>query len=168
VVSLSIAKLAAGTTLTAVSDIVQLVANFAVFATLAFLAYQIWDSRRVSSMVHAQAQSQAMNDFFLLLFSTDGLASLYRRGRQDPDSLSEEESARFFYACAALFSAHEHLFNACQAKVMPTGYFDAWDAGIKEDFKDEGLRRYWFEERLYYDIAFRDYVDKIMGSPVAP
>jgi hypothetical protein len=151
-------------TLTDIANIAIVAGNVAIVITLAFLVMQLKDTRNTTAHANAYAQAQAMNAFHHLLFSHDGLASLYKKGRSEPSSLSPQEKDRFFYACVAFFSAHENLYIACQTKVMPPGYFDAWDRALREDLADPGFQEYWEQEGAYYDEPFRYYVDGVIAG----
>lgn len=146
------------------SGILVLLANAAVIASILILASQVRLERQAAIQASAQASVHALNSIYMDIATNADLAHIYRRGRANPESLSEGESARFFYVCVAWFCHHEQAFLQCQSKLMPKSYFDAWDTALRVDMRDNGFQRFWSEERKYFDEAFRRYIDKLIAD----
>ena len=154
--------------LTIIVDIFQILGSLGVVVAL-FVAVRQWRSTSATS-AHTSAQSHvaALNSFFLALASDENLATIYRQGRADPNSLSAKDKDRFFYLCVVWFAHHEYAFQHSKVGLLPENFFQSWDEALREDLLDEGLRSYWLKEGRFFDAPFRAYVDAIIKSTTPP
>jgi hypothetical protein len=145
----------------------QILSNIGVLIALVLTLRQLSSSIRQATNSAVQNNAHALNQFYVALATSGDLASIYRRGRDDPSKLTEGELARFFYACVAWFAHHEQSFGQVQSGMLPTEFFAAWELAIKQDLKDAGLQWYWHMEGMFFDEPFRKLIDRLISEIAA-
>ena len=151
-----------------ISSIVGIAGNVAVATTLGFLAYQlkVASAQLRESKVATKYQlwntlhEQSLTFFAGLIAS--GTASLYHKGRLDPESLTPEESCVFFYLCVSWFTIHEHFYSLKGEEYIPLSFIAPWISAFEEDLRDPGFIWFWEKERHLFDGPFQVKVDKIV------
>lgn len=142
----------------------QILSNIGVLIALVVTLRQLSSSIREATSLAMQSNAHALNQFYVALATSQDLAAIYQRGREDPLKLTQEERARFFYACVAWFAHHEQSFGQVQSGLLPTEFFRGWELALREDLRDAGLQWYWNMERRFFDVPFRKLIDRLISE----
>lgn len=143
----------------------ELIAAVATVATLAYLALQI---RRNTIVTRGEADRASRSDtqaMVRLIAGNEGVADIYVRGLQDPQSLTPAARMRFWFVLSL------HIAPLSQA-------YKDWRLGISSErelleriqqsravFQTPGGRSYWQERRDSYEPHQREFFDEhLIGS----
>jgi hypothetical protein len=113
-------------TIEQLGSIGEIVGAMGAVAALAYLALQI---RQNTESLRINSYHQATSDLSRQLeaiYQNPEFAEIFRRGSQDPSSLSEQERARFFAYMSAFYYAYENLFDLFEnGRVNPKSFENA-------------------------------------------
>ena len=86
------------------------------------------------------------------------MIDIYRKGTRDPESLSDNERARFNVLLRAIFGWYEDIFFQYQQSMVSRAYWEARKRGLVDLLVEPGVLLWWREEsRLLMD----DFVSEV-------
>jgi hypothetical protein len=148
-------------------EAVTLAANCAVVVSLVLVMVQTRHNRTTTRALADRAQTNEVNSFFLTLASDPTLAMVWMRGRREPERLSVDERAQFFYLCVTWFLHHETTFRQKATDLASGEYVESWLRALQADVAMPGIQAYWVMEREFYDKEFRAQIDRFVTDPGA-
>ena len=129
-------------------------AAIATIITLIYLALQIRQNTSLLKLSKTRGTQEDADRWRTILIENKDVASIYRRGLADPDSLDADDRLRFrmlhdqlFFGWQAIFSQDPH-----NPKV-PVGF-------IESTFRQPGGRLYWEKSKHRFSPDFVAYIDK--------
>jgi hypothetical protein len=108
----------------AISAITEVVGTLAILITLIYLSRQVRDGNRQAELEGMRYTLNGFNDYMNLVVQSKETANLLRRGRDNVDSLDEDEYIQF--ECL-----HLHLLNT----------MEGWCRSVEETARDETYQR---------------------------
>jgi hypothetical protein len=108
----------------AISAVTEVVGTLAILITLIYLSRQVRDGNRQAELEGMRHTLNGFNDYMNLVVQSKETANLLRRGRDNVDSLDEDEYIQF--ECL-----HLHLLNT----------MEGWCRSVEETARDETYQR---------------------------
>ena len=107
----------------------EFVAAIATVATLAYLALQIRQNTRALRVTALQVHQQQVQKTIDLVAASAANASVWRRGVEDPKSLSPDELAQFNAIVMGVLNQMDAAFSNCRSGILPA---EEWqrDVGV--------------------------------------
>ena len=143
----------------AVSAISELIAAIAVVATLVYLAIQVRQNTSALKSAATQSAHDQLTSLYDLMASDTELGEIFHRALEEPETLSNRETARFY---SLMMSVHFKLQNAylqTRANVYDNEYLESWLKAYRSISGKPGLRRYWEQRRYMFSSEFIDFLE---------
>jgi len=147
----------------AIGAIGELVGALAVIVTLIYLAIQLRSNAAASRASVAQALADSINSSNLLTAENEGLARIYRVGKEeDWDSLTDDEKYRWGRLATAVCRSLEAVLTHDRLGQADSQSVELAKETIKSLFATEAYRRWWAEshEGLPYTKDFISFVER--------
>jgi len=97
----------------------ELIAAIATVATLAYLALQIRQNTRALRVTALQVHQQQVQKTIDLVAASQANASVWRRGIENPQSLSPDELAQFNGMILGVYNQMDAAFTNCRNGILP-------------------------------------------------
>lgn len=157
-------------TLADLASLGSFVSGIAVLASLVFLFFQMRQvseqTRQALKQTRAQiAQGRATRSVDFQLRTADAnLATVWARGRNGDEAMSEAELGQFMAYCRALFVSAEESFMQHREGLLPDGLFHTMTRGYPSMMGGPGIQAMWDMTRHMYEPAFVEYIDDIAAQ----
>jgi hypothetical protein len=131
-------------------------AAIATIITLIYLAYQIRQNTTLLRLSEIRGQQDDADRWRSLLIQSKEVASVYRRGSLEPESLDDDDRLRFRMLQDQLFFGWQAVYtqNPSNPRLVPRF--------IKSTIINPGGKLYWQKSKFRFDKDFAEYVDQIM------
>ena len=137
----------------------ELVAAIATVATLAYLALQIRANTRSARAQSVQARTASTKQQLLALAQNQHLASIFRRGLADLESLEPDEQTQFSFLITCWLSDAQTSFTEIELGVSDhSSFLEAW-TGIFTLLSTPGGMKVWQRTASQYSPEFQAFVD---------
>ena len=146
----------------AIGTVAEVLGALAVVVSLLYLAAQV---RRSADATHAASRyaTAGLTTGILVPIACDAeVASIFRRGQMDPDSLSDDEGFRFDVLLYSIFDQWETMFSQVQRGAMSKEDWAKYENSIIGVYLAQpGSQRFWEKTSDMYSASFREYVDQV-------
>lgn len=144
----------------------ELIGAVAVIFSLIYLAMQIRQNTKAVRIQTYQAIMDASNRLGDSLAERN-VDAIYRKGRKDPDSCSEEEMAQFMLIAGQVVNLYEGLYLHHQSGAIDDDFFENRWKTFHRMMHQPGFRRMWKRSRDYggyYALSFTRAVDRLVAE----
>jgi hypothetical protein len=145
-------------------NIGEFVAAVGVIVSLIYLAVQIRQNTRSLRAGAFQQYRQQSAELSRLLAEPD-MASVYRRGLDSPDQLTQEERTRFEAMMVFAFNSNENFFLLRQMGLLDdTLWAGGRTAYLRWLLRHDGAKEWWMRNRKMMSPAFCEYLATLGGE----
>ena len=138
----------------------ELVGAIATVGTLLYLAIQIRANTKAARGSTLQSTVQFSANWVESLYRDPELALVFDRGRENSDSLSEAEHARFFYIMIGLVRMAQNVHYQFDQGLMSKDIWDGYCESILRLLEQPGSRQWWEENAARFSSSFRTFLDR--------
>ena len=146
-----------------IGSIGELIGALAVIFSLIYLGIQIRQNTKAVRIQTYQAIMDSSNRLGDSLAEQD-VDFIYRKGRKDPDSCSEEEMAQFMLIAGQVVNLYEGLYLHHQSGAIDDDFFSNRWKTFHRILHQPGFRQMWERAGDYYAISFTRAVDGLMAE----
>ena len=107
------------------ANVGELVAATATVITLVFVAFELRANRRQNRLAILMSLDKGWNDINAQMAADEVLGSLMIKGMRDPDSLTDQEAARFWWAVIQYINHHKSVWALLAKEGLDT-HHDQW------------------------------------------
>lgn len=144
----------------AIAAIADVVGAVGVIASLLYLAQQVRDSTRASSVEAKLASSRMYTDFIAMLVQKPELNDIFLRGRKDIESLNKDEYHRFSNMAFIAFSFFSAAYFQRSNKTLSDSDWFELKAIIMYWVISEGFQSWWRKlGHMSYDGPFAEFIE---------
>ena len=151
-------------TISEMGSLGELVAALATVATLIYLALQIRANTRVSQVESRRATTAQTLELSALIAGNGEIASIFRRGLAEPDSLDADERIRFNFLFSMLVSQTQSAFEDSGFGILDSKIFELSAQPVFSMLKTPGGSAYWRSYGRGFVPAFREKVDMVLAE----
>jgi hypothetical protein len=145
--------------LSQLTEVLSAIQSIAVVISLTSIFIQLRQTNRLAQTNSYQNLFQSHNDWLTAIIQDGYLGTLFFKGRETPQDLTQEEKIRFFLLCTQWFSFHENAFIQHHKGVLPEELYRGWQRALVRHLQQPGFADYWTEEKEEYAPSFVAYVD---------
>ena len=146
----------------AIGAVAEILGASAVVASLLYLARQMRHSTTVTQAATRGTFAQLTTNVLLQIASDAELASIFRRGQNDPDSLSDDEKFRFDLLLYTIFDHWEAMYSQTKRGALTEEDWEKYDTAIIGSYLAQpGAQRFWETVSDMYSASFREYIDQV-------
>lgn len=140
----------------------EILGALAVVVSLLYLAIQIRHSANATRAASRYASTQLTTDILVAIASDPEVASIFRRGQNDPDSLSDDEGLRFDMLLYAVFDQWETMYSQVRRGAMFEEDWEKYESSVIPMYLAQpGAQRFWETASDMYPAFFREYIDQV-------
>lgn len=144
----------------AVAAIADVVGAAGVIASLLYLAQQVRDGTRASSVEAKLASSRMYTDFIAMLVQKPELNDIFLRGRKDIETLSKKEYMRFSNMAFIAFSFFSAAYFQRSRRTLSDSDWFELKAIILYWVISKGFQSWWRKlGHLIYDGPFAEFIE---------
>jgi hypothetical protein len=148
----------------AVGAIAELVGAFGVIASLIYLAVGIRQNTRASRAATFDSVTSEVNRIYQALAADPELVRIVRVGWQEPETLDEDETARFMLFLSAGFKGFENMLVQYQQGTIDEQTWQAWCASLTGQLALPGTAHFWAVRGSVFRKDFQELVARLAPS----
>lgn len=145
----------------AINATAQFISSIAVVVSLWYLAVQVHRSNRIAKLSAQEAATTALREVTRPFTENTEVARIWRAGLEDLDSLSAEETARFFHAAFQFLKAMETIHFHHVYGLMEEQIWRGWSNLYKHYLATPGLRFYWETRHDLFSERFQQFIREL-------
>ena len=145
----------------AISAIGEIVGAIAVVVTLLYLAVQMRHSAAATQGARRDTIAQLTTDILVRIASDAELASIFRRGQNDPESLDDDEAFRFDVLLYTIFDHWETMHSQIQRSTFAEEDWAKYETIIGFYMAQPGAQRFWESFAGSFTKTFQAYVENV-------
>ena len=148
--------------LTDLSDLSQIFAAIAVFASLIFVALQIRQNTKAIKAASHHAVTDSFNAINTLIISDPKVARLWRLGLAGSGELDEDEQISFSFMALGYMRIFETLHYQYTTGALEPKLFEAELNTLKWTVTHPGFRAWWAVNPISLSTEFRTFIDALI------
>ena len=133
--------------------------SIGVVVTLVYLSSQLRHNTRAIRAAAIQSLDQRISQNIAMWASSQENAVLMKRGRNAPETLSDEESIHFHTLMSVFFLTMDSSFWSHQNALLPDEIWAREQEVLRAWINEPGGKVAWEQKRSQVTRAFRDYVE---------
>ena len=145
----------------AIGAVGEIIGAIAVVASLIYLATQIRQSRHESQAASRDSMAKLTTDILLRVAENSELASIFRRGQNNIENLSEDEALQFICLLYSIFESWETAFSQLKRGTMSDQDWKKWDVIIGQYMSQPGTKFFWETFSNRFDSSFAQHLNSI-------
>ena len=142
------------------ANVGELLAALATVITLVFVAIELRANRRQNRLSLLTALDKGWNDINAQNTQDDVLGALFFRGINDPDSLTDDEAARFWWLVIQYINHHKSVWTLLMKDGLDTHHEQWLRADISAAYNTPGYRKVLLSVNEWLPPGFMTFVDK--------
>ena len=143
----------------ALGAIGEIIGAIAVLITLAYVALQIRQNTAALRSTATQGAHDQVGDIYRSLSTDPELAMIFVRGCNNPDQLSDIETAKFYSFCMQIFFYIQNWYAQTRDGLMDDELLSSWLRIATDMSKTSGFQRVWEQRKHIYSPALREYLE---------
>lgn len=143
----------------AVSAISDLIAAIAVVATLIYLAIQVRQNTSALKSAATQSAHDQLATLYDLMAGNSELGDIFSRALENPDALSDGETARFNALMMSVHFRLQNTFFQARANIYDKEFLESWLKVYRSISGKPGLKRYWEQRRFMFSSDFAGFLE---------
>ena len=148
--------------LTDLSDLSQIFAAIAVFASLIFVALQIRQNTKAIKAASHHAVTDSFNAINTLIISDPKVARLWRLGLAGSGELDEDEQISFSFMSLGYMRVFETLHYQYTTGALEPKLFEAELNTLQWTVTNPGFRAWWAVNPISLSTEFRAFIDGLI------
>lgn len=137
----------------------EIIGAIAVLITLVYLALQVRQNTAALRSTATQGAHDQVGSLYRTLSTDPDLAMIFVRGCNDPDQLSDIETAKFYSVCMQIFFYVQNWHSQTQGGFMDDQLLSSWLRVATDMYKTPGFQRVWEQRKHIYSPSLREYLD---------
>jgi len=155
-------------TISDLGSIGEFISSIAVVVTLIYLSFQLRQNTQAIRAASTQALDQSVTANIALWATSRENAVLISRGRESPESLSDEEAIHFHALITAFFLTMDSSFWSHRNRLLPDELWEREQQVIRDWVNTPGGRIAWQRKRSQVSRPFREYVEsELLDGPAS-
>ena len=146
----------------------ELLSALGVILSLAYVGFQVRQNTRAMHAASMDATIGASNYVREQIVSNADVASLYDRGNQDPEQLSDDEKVRYRILVQSILWTSWNAYAQTQLTGLDMSVFQAQKPFIRRILSTPGGQWVWQGWPDEFEANFRTTVEQILAEPSTP
>ena len=143
----------------ALGAIGETIGAIAVLITLGYLALQIRQNTAALRSAATQGAHDQVGQIYRDLCTDSELAMIFVRGCENPDELSDTDTAKFYAFLMQIFFYIQNWHSQTNEGLMDEDLLSSWLYIAADMSKTPGFRRVWEDRKHLYSPALRTYLE---------
>lgn len=136
----------------------EILAGFATVLTLLFVAFEMRARRHQDRLTMLTTLDRAYNEINAQVASSENVAALFRKGTENPDRLTPDETTQFHALVVQLINVHRSLFALLKDGALSSHHKQWFVHDAKVLYTRPGIRKLFDEIEALLDPAFVEYI----------
>ena len=145
----------------AIGAVAEILGATAVVASLLYLALQMRHNATATQAARRDTIAQLTTDVLLQIASNAELASIFRRGQNDPASLDDDEGLRFDVLLYTIFDHWETMYSQIRRSALSEEDWAKYDTIIGFYMAQPGAQKFWVSFSASFTESFQNYVNQV-------
>lgn len=142
----------------------EIIGALAVFITLVYLAIQIRQNTKAVQAAAIDSANTHVSNIRMHIFSDPDVTSLYRRGNEDPEGLSEEEAIRYRLLIHNILLALSNIITQANVTGLSESTSKTQLPVLVRVVSTPGGRWFWKGYREEFEESFRRTIDNMLSE----
>jgi len=149
----------------AISAVSDLLAALAVIVSIAYLAIQIRQNTNALRSTATQGAHDQSATTYDLLASNPDLGLIFARGLASPETLSAEETARFFALLHSTMFRIQNWHVQTKTDFIDPALLQSWLKIVRQSSGMPGFQQFWAQRRHIFAPDFVAYLEQEVLTP---
>jgi len=146
------------------ANLAGIIGNFAIIVSLVFVGLQISDTTREMRASTAYNATVALQTWYNEVGTNQQAAEVFRKGMNDPASLSKEEAMQFIMCIHSVMLAYQNVYFAGVEGTLDAAMYKAMTSTLEAAVPTPGFAWYWQQRAGYMTDEFRGFLEQIMTA----
>jgi hypothetical protein len=146
------------------ANLAAIIGNAGLIVSLGFVGFQIADSTQEMRATTAYQATAALQTWYNEVGTNEQAASLFRRGMNDPSSLSKDEALQFLMNIHSVMLAYQSIYFLGTEGTLDASLYKAMASTLEAAVPTPGFTWYWAQRGGHFTDEFKGFVDKIIAT----
>lgn len=143
------------------ADVSQIIGAIAVVASLLFVGVQLRQNTKAVRAQTSQAHAVGYQQIIAGIAENGEVASIWRRGLADYDSLDPDERVRLLAFTSTLFRFYESSQVQMLRGMLDAEHWHTIEQQVSDLVTQPGIQAWWKLRRHWHSARFRDWIDAL-------
>jgi hypothetical protein len=144
------------------ANLAEIIGNAAIILSLVFVGLQISDTTKEMRASTAYNATIALQTWYNEMGTNEQAAKVFRKGMNDPASLSKDEALQFIMCAHSAMLAYQNAYFVGVEGTLDSAMYKAMASTLEAAAPTPGFAWYWQQRGGYLTDEFREFVEEIM------
>ena len=145
------------------ANLAEIVGNAAIILSLVFVGLQISDTTKEMRATTAYNATVALQTWYNEVGTNEQAAKVFRKGMNDPASLSKDEALQFLMSIHGIILAYQSVYFLGDEGTLDAALYKAMVSTMVAAVPTPGYKWYWQQRADHFTDEFRGFVDQIIA-----
>jgi len=150
--------------LSQIAHIAEVIGAAAIVVSLVYVGIEINENSRAVRSAMAKESTTAVSAWYTALGSNQQATHAFRVGLVEPEAISEDELAQFFYLAHGLMLEFQSAFYISQEGTLDQALQDSITRTLSATAHLAGFQMYWKQRAEIFYPEFRAHVEEIIAA----
>jgi len=146
------------------ANLAGIIGNFAIIVSLVFVGLQISDTTKEMRASTAYNATVALQTWYNEIGTNEQAAEVFRKGMNDPASLSKDESMQFIMCIHSVMLAYQNVYFAGVEGTLDAAMYKAMTSTLEAAVPTPGFAWYWQQRAGFMTDEFRGFLEQIITA----
>jgi hypothetical protein len=146
------------------ANFAEIMGNVAIIFSFVFVGFQISANTKEMRANTAYNATVALQTWYVEVGTNEQAAKVYRKGMNDPASLSKDEALQLLMNLHGIMLAYQINYFLGVEETLDADMNIAMSSALEAAVPTPGFRWYWRQRGGHFTEAFKSFVDQIMAS----
>jgi hypothetical protein len=145
------------------ANLAEIVGNAAIIVSLVFVGLQISDTTKEMRASTAYNATVALQTWYNEIGTNDQAATVFRKGMNDPTSLSKDEAMQFIMCIHSVILAYQNVYFVGVEGTLDAAMYKAMSSTLEAAVPTPGYKWYWQQRAGHFTDEFRGFIDQMIA-----
>ena len=144
------------------ANLAEIIGSAAIILSLVFVGLQISDTTKEMRAETAHNATAALQTWYNEIGTNEQAAKVFRKGMNDPTSLSKDEALQFIMSVHSVMLAYQSIYFLGIEGTLDSDMNIAMSSALEAAVPTQGFRWYWQQRGRHFTSEFRGFVEQII------
>jgi hypothetical protein len=146
------------------ANLAEIIGSVAIIVSLVFVGFQISDSTKEMRARTAYNATVALQTWYNEVGTNAQAADVFRKGMNDPTSLSRNEALQFVMCMHSAMLAYQSIYFVGAEGQLDAAMYKAMSSTLEAAVPTPGFAWYWQQRAGYMTDEFKEFIQQIITA----
>ena len=145
------------------ANFAEIIGNLAIIFSFIFVGLQILDNTKLMRSETAANATAALQSWYNEVGTNEQAAKVFRKGMNDPTSLSKDEALQFLMSHHAIMLAYQNIYFLGLEGTLDIDLSRAMSSALEAAAPTPGFDWYWRQRGSHFTDEFQSFINQIIA-----